>query len=217
MRRSHGGTRSFCFVPTALLALTALLAVSTKATPAAARAEELSARVEARLSLGFEAHDLEASILALGEEGERALIAVFERPQAARYVRLRALSALQAFVTPTSARYFAELVRSAATLPSPQLDELHPARSPLVLRRALTGLLNTAHLLSPRLSVADIAPCLAHASPHVRNVASRVLDALDDGGDGSVERVLMKQLARERSRMVRQSLELALTSRSAPP
>ena len=136
---------------------------------------------------------------------------VFERDDAARYVRLRALSVLQSFRTERAARYFEDLVRAAAN-PESRLGALHPARSPLVLRRALEGLLETSSVLRPALALAPVSACLTHADPHVRRLAAQVLATLDDA---EVDKMLNARLSRERSAMVRGSLQQGLTSRSA--
>jgi len=193
------------------LAVTLALASTMLARIARANPDALSARVEELLSAGVEASGAHAAILALGEAGAQALIAVFERSEAARFVRLRALSELQRFESETSARYFEGLVRKAA-VDDGRLGELHPARSPLVLRRALEGLVPTARSLSPPPPLALLAPCLEHPDAHVRRLASTLLATLDDR---AVEPALTKQLSHERSRMVRASLERGLTGRSA--
>jgi hypothetical protein len=171
----------------------------------------LANSVESWLGAGYEASGVEQKIAALGDSGERALRAVFERETAQRYVRLRALSALQTFETESTALYFAALVL-AARVPDRSLGELHPARSAAVLRRALEGLRGTAPLLGARLDRDALTACLLHADAHVRKVATEVLATLE-GSD--VDRTLDRQLATERSRMVRGSVSRALTSRSA--
>lgn len=171
---------------------------------------EPAAQVEAWLTAGIEPSEARHNILALGPAGELAVIAVFEREAAPRYVRLRALSVLQSFETESATRYFADLV-ALFQRPSPRFGELHPARSSLVLRRALEGLVPTGQLLSPPLDVEGVAACLGHHDPHVRKAAAAVLATLDDGRS---ERALSSQLAREKSTMVRGTLQQALTSRS---
>lgn len=170
----------------------------------------LSLRLEQLLAAGIEANGAHAAIVAYGDAGERALIEVFERETAPVYVRLRALGVLQSFATELSARYFLSLVEAAAQ-PNARLGELHPARSALVLRRALEGLLPTAKLLTPAPELAPITLCLTNDDAHVRRAASELLATLDDA---RVEPVLTKQLDQERSRMVRASLNAALAIRA---
>ena len=189
--------------------------------------DALTAQVEAQLTSGIEATGAEAAIAALGEAGERALRAVFERAAAPYYVRLRALSAMQVFTTEATARYFETLVR-ASQHPAEGADrwgELHPARSALVLRRALEGLIAAGALLQPQLDLAAVTSCLTHGDAHVRRTAADLLATVEARGSarerklegGMVEQALTKQLVRERSRMVRGRLERALTSRSVRP
>lgn len=194
----------------------------------------LAKRVEALLSAGVEPSAADATIVALGEPGELALRSVFEREGAPRFVRLRALGVLASFETESTAHYFQALVQAAAA-PTERLGALHPARSPLVLRRALEGLLPTARLLlaaSPArpsersaLDVDAVMRCLSHEDPHVRRVAAQLLaslpsegkslDAHDPTREQRIDQALGSQLMRERSRMVRSSVEHAITSRSA--
>jgi hypothetical protein len=188
-----------------------LLALALPSHGALAEPDALAARVELLLGAGVESSGAHDAILALGEAGALALIAVFERAEAARFVRLRALSELQRFESETSARYFATLVQRASA-PDTGLGDLHPARSALVLRRALEGLIPTARSLTPAPPLTLFSACLEHPDAHVRKAASAVLSTLDDRG---VEPVMTKQLNQERSRMVRASLERGLTNRSA--
>ncbi len=195
-----------------------------------ARQAALTRQVEALLRAGVEATDFEAAVVALGEAGEQALRAVFERADALAYVRLRALAALQGFETEGTARYFEALVR-AAQPPTVEartgalernfdarLGELHPARSPLVLRRALEGLIALHAHFQLRLDAAALAGCLAHGDAHVRRAAADLSLALDDRpGADEIAQALRAQLVRERSTMVRGHLEKALTSRPVRP
>jgi hypothetical protein len=178
-----------------------------------ARADErvLIARVEATLASGVEASSAHDAVVAFGDQGERALRAVFEREGAPLYVRLRALGVLAQFPTEETARYFERLIR-AAQRPDASLGALHPARSPLVLRRALEGLTPLVALLRPPPKLEDFAFCLAHAEAHVRRAAADLLAELEVSG---VDAVLTKRLQREPSRMVRGRVQQALTSRSA--
>ena len=181
--------------------------------PLTSRADEaLNQRVEALLTAGIETEAQHASIASLGAGAQQALMQVFEREAAPRYVRLRALSALATFGTSTGARYFERLVRAAERRDDSWLGPLHPARSPLVLRRALEGLLETARTVVPALDAAPISACLAHPDAHVRDRAARLLELLDDPSAGQA---LIMHLTRERSPMVRGRLQQAITSRSA--
>ena len=182
------------------------------AQPVAAAADDLVQQIEALLTAGIEPNEQHASIAALGPAAEQALLQVFEREQAPRYVRLRALSALPSFHTASAARYLERLVRAAPQRDDPWLGALHPARSPLVLRRALEGLIDTASTLQPALAAEPVSACLAHADAHVRERAARLLETLDGRG---VDQALTQHLARERSLMVRGRLQQSITSRSA--
>ena len=177
-----------------------------------ARVAALADHLEQLFAAGIEASSAHGVALSLGSAGERALIELFERTSAARYVRLRALIALLDFESSASARYFERLVAAAHAPKDGWLGELHPARSSLVLRRALEGLRQNAHLLEKPPALDPIARSAAHADAHVRRAASGVLAVL---GDRRATAVLSARLESERSRMVRASLERALTSRSA--
>ena len=186
--------------------------VAQRQTPPMQAGDEVTRRVEAALSAGIEPAGATESIVALGAEGERALIAVFERGEAPRYVRLRALGTLGAFETESAARYLESLVRRSAR-EEPSLGDLHPARSPLVLRRALDGLRTSAKRTKVKLDLPPITACLAHEDAHVRKSAAELLATLGDGAE--IDRALQKRLASEPSKMVRGSLSRALTDRSA--
>lgn len=185
----------FCTAPTALHA----------------QVDELTIQVESWLAAGIESTGAHAKILALGDRGERALVNVFEREAAPRYVRLRALSELGSFGTEASARYLLSLVNRART-PDASLGDLHPARSALALRRALDGLVETARLLRDRQPLDDVSWCLSHPDAHVRRMASEVLATLDDSAS---QQALQKHLPNERSRMVRGSVTRALAVRAS--
>ncbi|MDB4991289.1 MAG: hypothetical protein JWN04_6467 [Myxococcaceae bacterium] len=193
------------------------LAVAFCASGAAlgqARADdvELTARVEALLAAGVEPGAAHATVAALGAEGARALERVFEHQAAPRYVRLRALSVLASFESSEVARYFEALIEAAQT-PTASLDELHPARSSLVLRRALEALRPLAGLLDREPALEAVTRCLTNRDPHVRRAAAELLATL--APSSTIDRALGVQLASEPSRMVHSSLERALTSRSA--
>jgi hypothetical protein len=180
--------------------------------PCEARADALADKVEALLAAGIEPSEERAAIVALGPGAETALVQVFERAQAPKYVRLRALSALPAFRTQAAARYLERLVRAAGRPDEAWLGSLHPARSALVLRRALEGLRDTTTVLHPALDPQPVSACLAHPDAHVRERAARLLETLEGGG---VDQALRRRLSRERSQMVRSRLQQAITSRSA--
>jgi hypothetical protein len=191
--------------------LAAVLLVGAPVESAEAQEWALIRRVEATLEAGVETNQAEDAILALGEQGERAVRAVFERDGAPVYVRLRALSLLSRFETEESARYLERLIM-AAQQPDESLGALHPARSSLVLRRALEGLLPVAELLDPQPKLDALSFCLAHRDAHVRKAAADLLAKLESR---EVDLVLAKQLTNERSAMVRGRVQHALTSRSA--
>lgn len=172
-----------------------------------AQQREIDAQVWTWLAAGVESHVPMTRFAELGEPGTKALIAIFEREDAPRYVRLRALSALAAVGSPSARAYLEALVRSAQTK-SARLGALHPSRSPTVLRRALHG------LSDGEVSFDAIEPCLKHKDPAVRAAAVR---ALSRGQTPKVKRALEAQLAVERSQAVKRALLEALTDRSAPP
>lgn len=178
--------------------------------------DPLTQKVESWLSAGIEPAGVHDRLLALGFAGEHALQQIFEREAAARFVRLRALGMLQSFETETAALYFAALVR-AAEAPDASLGDLHPARSPLVLRRALEGLREHAQLLGTRLSAGDVSACLSHHDAHVRRAAAQLAETLtqDASEPSELDRALVQRRAHERSRMVRASVDRALHVRAS--
>lgn len=173
--------------------------------------DALLSRVEATLTAGVEASSAHDAILVLGAAGRTALQQVFAKSAAPSHTRLRALSLLAELGDASTAQLFAQLVRDASMPPS-QADPLHPARSPLVLRRALEGLLRLAPVHAPPLDTAELAQALSHHDAHVRKAAADLLAALSDE---DAERVLVQRLEGERSTMVRERLQRALTSRLA--
>jgi len=213
-RAMWGGRHGLTLLAALLVSMvpTALAAQDDLRPGAPGRAStELTIQVESWLAAGIEASGAHDKILALGDRGERALVSVFEREAAPRYVRLRALSELGSFGTEASAVYLLSLVHRART-PDGSLGDLHPSRSSLALRRALEGLVETARLLSERQPLDDVSWCLSHPDAHVRRVASDVLATLDDSAS---QQALQKHLPSERSRMVRGSVTRALTMRAA--
>jgi len=196
----------------ALLTSLALLGPARVHGQGDARDDALARQVESTLSAGVEPREASHAIVALGEPGERALVRVFERDEAARYVRLRALALLGAFRTESAARYLEGLVK-ASQHEDDTLGALHPARSPLVLRRALDGLSASAAQLGARLDTKAVTSCLAHPDAHVRKSAADLLAKLD--GRPEVDRALVQRLEREPSKMVRGTLGRAITDRSA--
>ena len=182
-------------------------------SPARASDPALLDRVQTLLSQGVEPGNAQATIVALGDDGERALEGVFERESAPRYVRLRALNVLATLASPASVHYLDALVR-AAQAPDERLGELHPARSPLVLRRALEGLANA------RLDLTSVVACLAHMDPQVRRAAANLLASYqpatqDPTSDARIAAALSALQTHESSRMVRVSVERALSARAA--
>ena len=193
--------------------------------PSAAQAtdSQLRAQVLALLTAGVEPGGAHERIAVLGEPGERALRGVFEDQSVPRFVRLRALAVLASFKTAATAHYFEALVQAARTVDArpatgepkqtAALGDLHPARSALVLRRALDVLRELAPLLGPKPDTEAVTACLSHPDAHVRKAAAALLATL--GGPAQIDRALAERLTHERSRMVRTSVEHALTSRSA--
>jgi hypothetical protein len=178
------------------------------ASAAYAQDEATVAHVEALLRDGVEPAGTEEKLLALGQPGERALWRLFETPTAARYVRLRALSALSWFETTETAQRIVALVRSAQG--EPGADPLHPAHSVVVLQRALESLTQIAQSgVRPTIRASELEFALGHADAHVRRAAATLLASID-GADP----LLARQLARESSRMVRASVERAISLRA---
>jgi HEAT repeat protein len=182
--------------------------VPEAASPDAAQAELVS-QVERWLSAGVEASVAPAHFVALGEPGTLALIAIFERDDAPRYVRLRALSMLGAMQDVRARAYLRALIRDQAA-PDAQLHALHPARSSTALRRALSAL--AQH--DGELPADEVAPCLAHRDPAVRQAAVRVLAGLNSP---DAARALRARAEKEPSLPVKRAIQKALTDRSAPP
>lgn len=166
-----------------------------------ARADDVS-RVEALLSAGIEPSGAHDAISSLGEAGELALWQLYERPSTVRYVRLRALNELSRFHTALTAQGFSALVRDAAS-------------SPVVLRRALDGLIALAPDVKPPLAASELTFALEHRDAHVRKAASQLLALLDDGD------ALLERFSTDRSAMVRASALRAravrITNQSAVP
>src|SRR5690606_35754030 len=154
--------------------------------------DDVEARVWAWLSAGVESHVSHARFAELGEAGTQALIAIFEREDAPRYVRLRALSALSAMKDREARAYLEALVVAAVQTKSARLGTLHPARSTTVLRRALTALAEQ----DAAVSMDAVGPCLKHRDPAVRRAAVRVLSK---HRTKAIRRALEAQLAEERS------------------
>jgi len=199
----HSRTRSALFA--------AFCAVSFIASSAAKAEEDLAVRIERWLASGVEPGSAHAQITALGDDAELALIDLFQRKDATRLVRLRALTELASFDDPIAAAYLHELVR-AAREPTAWLGELHPARSSLVLRRALSGLTLSGHWLHPNLDMMAVSACLDHSDPHVRRAAANSLSRA--GASAIADRALIARRATDRSRMVRASAEDALQTRT---
>jgi hypothetical protein len=176
----------------------------------AARAEDTLTRVEALLSAGIEPSGAHDAIVALGAEGERALWTLYGDANTTRVVRLRALSELARFASVQTAQGFAGLIRAARGQPS--LDPLHPARSPVVLRRALDGLAAIAAQVAPGIDASELGFALNHQDAHVRRAATELL-ALLDAGD--VDAAISQRLVRDPSRMVRATAQRAQRARAS--
>lgn len=172
----------------------------------AARADDVLARVEALLGAGIEPVGVHAQIVALGEPAEQALWTLYGDPHKDRIVRLRALSELASFATADTAAGLLQVLRDAPAATDPL------ARSPLVLKRALDGLLAIASQTKIALSASDLSSLLEHGDAHVRKAAARLLAYVDRG---DVEGVLGALVARDPSRMVRMTAQRAQVTRAA--
>ncbi|MFT3923621.1 MAG: hypothetical protein QM778_13910 [Myxococcales bacterium] len=170
----------------------------------------MESQIREMLAMGVESSLPPAAYAALGASGTRALISVFERTDAPRHVRLRALGVLSALDDERASEYLARLVELRSSAQMEGLGNLHPLRSPSVLRRALQGL--TRH--PGKVDASRVMPHLAHRDATVRAAAVRLLASKPEP---SVTRALMGQRERERSREVLGALEIALKDRSALP
>lgn len=174
---------------------------------ASAEPSEVEADVRSLLAAGVEQTASPAALTQLGPELTDALLAIFSRPTEARHVRLRALSMLAHFDHERVTQLFVRLLRQGmGPMPAPHADALHPARSSLVLRRAIEGLAGRG---VPDLTV-ELVQALEHRDPWVRRAA--VLE-LAQRPDAKAVKALETQLARETSALVLK----VLTDRSARP
>jgi hypothetical protein len=175
---------------------------------ASVRADEpLNARVLALLEAGIETWPEPALFASLGPDVVPALIAAFERDDAAPHARLRALDALAALDDPRCTTLLLRVIASAGDGRSENSVPL--TRSALSLRRALEG------LSQRELRVRDAEralPLLQHADESVRAAAARVLVMR---GSKQTRAALEASLQHEPSAQVRAALTAALTGRSA--
>lgn len=162
------------------------------------------------LAMGVETSVPASAYAALGDEGTRALIAIFERTSAPKHVRLRALAALAELNDERAARYLVRLVEARDAAHMAALGELHPARSAGVLRRAMRGLAGRPGLLRS----ASVLPYLTHRDASIRAAAVRLLA---HHPEPAVTAALRARLQSESARAVREALANALRDRSAPP
>jgi hypothetical protein len=167
-----------------------------------AHADDVLTRVETLLSSGIEPAGAHEQIMALGSAGEDALWTLYGDGAKPRVVRLRALSELARFATVRTAQGFAAIVRQA-----PSAKDL-PA-SPLVLRRALDGLI--AIELSSGIAPSELSYVLHHQDAHVRKAAATLLAKLDGDVDGTLQAIV----AHDPSRMVRATAQRARAQRIA--
>lgn len=177
-------------------------------TVSMALAEPAPSREQVRqwLSFGVEGSPALTRLGGSDESLSQTLMAIYADKREARYVRLRALAALGRREDRAAAQFLLRLVHLSTLTDKADADALHPARSSLVLRRAIDG-------LAPRklpAAEADLTLCLRHPNPGVR--ASAVL-ALRAYGKASIEQNLTIHLAQETSARIR----LLITDRSALP
>jgi len=181
--------------------LTWLIVVST----VQADARGMVAEVRALLEAGVEETVSPEQLARLGPDVSTALVAVYETRDAPRHVRLRAVTALGRRSDEAASHFLLKLLH-AGTQRAPALgDPLHPARSALVLRRAIEGL--TLRRLSA--AEADLTLSLSHRDTWVRSAAVKALSAY---ANPATERSLTLHLERETSARVRR----LITDRSAP-
>jgi hypothetical protein len=188
-------------------------AAPTHGDPAGqASATELADRVQEMLAAGIETSAPSVAFADMGAAGTRALISVYERPDAPRHVRLRALAALGGLHDPVAVDYLLGLLAMAGSDASRpvSLGELHPARSPAALHRVLAGLVHAKVAVSAELA----RPCLEHRDPVVRAEAVRLL-AFNRRAD--VGRLFEEQRKIEGSPRVQRALDQALKDRSVRP
>jgi len=174
---------------------------------AAAEPSEVEQSARSMLAAGVEETVSPAALAQLGPELPSALLAIFTRPSEARHVRLRALSMLAHVDQAQVTELFVRLLREGmAPRPATNSDALHPARSSLVLRRAIEALAGRS---VPDLTV-ELVHALEHRDPWVRRAAVLML-----AQKPNIEAVkaLETQLGRETSALVLK----VLTDRSARP
>lgn len=174
---------------------------------AAAEPSDVEQNARSLLAAGVEETVSPTALAQLGPELPGALLAIFSRPSEARYVRLRALSMLAHVDQARVTELFVRLLREGmAPMPASNTDALHPARSSLVLRKAIEGLAGRS---VPDLTV-ELVHALDHRDPWVRRAAVLMLAQKPNV---LAAKALETQLGRETSVLVLK----VLTDRSARP
>ena len=156
-----------------------------------AHAQTALTRAEVRSLLsGIEATPSAADWRRIGPRVLPHLIALYNEPREAPFVRLRAIDATGAFPTPATRTFLLAVVRAR-----PQND--------LFARRAVTTL---ARAFGSR-AIPDLIEFLDHREPTVREAA---VNALAVHGSDAERALLRHRLPRERSRIVQDALRRAL-------
>ncbi len=169
----------------ASLLLVALAPLAASAQPQAPSRE----RVRAMLS-GIEDVPTDAEWRRLGDGALPVLIALYDDPREAPYVRLRAVGAAGAFPREATRTFLLAVARA-------------DGQSDLFVREAVLAL---GRAFGAR-AVADVRGFLGHGEPVVREAAARTLGRI--GGQEATQ-ALRARLAVERDAVVRESIEAAL-------
>jgi hypothetical protein len=163
-----------------------------------ARADGLEAELAALLAPGVESSASLDQVAAFGPDVVPALIALVQDASQPQHVRMRALGALEGLDDRRATTYLEALL----TKPQTELEA-----SPLVLRRALSGLARRSELA---LCAPDLMPLLSHEDANVREAAAVLAARMPEA-----RKFLEARLSVERSRHVRVALSAALTGRFA--
>jgi HEAT repeat protein len=169
----------------------AALAAALLLAPAAASATPPSKAEVRQLLSGYEQTPGAATWRTLGPEALSVLIALYDDPSEAPYVRLRAVHAAGFYPTPATRTFLLAVARA-------------PGQSDLFVRQAVLGL---ARAFGVR-AVRDILPFLEHTEPVVREGAAAGLGRI---GSDDAREALRARLVVERSDSVRLTIERSLS------
>ncbi len=196
-------------VSVGLILIGGLSWTSARAQPVKAEEPAVEARARELLASGVEQSVTPQMLAKLGPALPDALLAIFERPSEARYVRLRALGLLAHYQQTRVMQLFARLLHDGLeAAPVDVADPLHPSRSTLVVRRAIAGLsTETAARHVARIEL-DLTRALQHRDAQVRRAAVLALQRFD-------RKTAREALALQRTRETSPLVLKVLTDRSA--